>query len=124
MAAWPEVTNGRKDDMQNSKALRCIIVIVTALFINSAHADTFTYVCTDHGRSYPLKVDDKQNTLTWKGSVYKIKQQEDCAKYGWHAEKDGASFNFCTATKGGGGIEQNDGTVIQCNIPVQLAQVH
>jgi hypothetical protein len=96
--------------------MRRLIVITTALFINSAHADTFTYVCTDHGKSYPLKVDDKLNTLTWKGSVYKIKRQEDCAKYGWHAEKDDASFNFCTATKGGGGIERNDGTVIQCNL--------
>jgi hypothetical protein len=84
--------------------------------VGAAHADTFTYVCTDQKGSYPLKVDDKKNTLAWKGSVYKIKQQMNCAKYGWHAEKDGAAFDFCTATKGGGGIEQNDGTTIQCNL--------
>jgi hypothetical protein len=77
--------------------------------------ETFSYVCTDHGKSYPLKVDDKQNTLAWKGSIYKIKLT-DCAKYGWYAEKDGASFKFCTATKGYGGIEQNDGTTIQCDM--------
>jgi hypothetical protein len=96
--------------------------VTTALFISSAHAETYNYVCTDHGRSYPLKVDDTQNTLAWKGSVYKITRQEDwlakqiCAKYGWHAEKDDASFDFCTATQGGGGIQKNDGTTIQCNL--------
>jgi hypothetical protein len=95
--------------------MRTLIVITTAFFINSAHADTYTYVCTDHGRSYPLKVDDKQNTLAWKGSIYKIKRQLDCAKYGWRAEKDGASFDFCTATQGYADFEQN-GTRIECNM--------
>ena len=95
--------------------IRRLIVITTALSISSAHAEIFNYVCTDHGRAYPLKVDDKQNILTWKGSTYKI-QLTNCAKYSWHAEKDGTSFNFCTATQGAGGIEQSDGTVIQCNL--------
>ena len=95
--------------------MRRLIVITTALFINSAHADTYNYVCTDRGRSYPLKVDDKQNTLAWKGSIYKIKTQEDCPKFGWHAEKEGASFDFCTATKGYADFEQN-GTRIECNL--------
>ena len=95
--------------------LRRLIVITTALYINSAHADTYNYVCNDHGRSYPLKVDDKQSTLTWKGSIYKIKEQEDCGKFGWRAEKDGASFDFCTATKGYADFELN-GTSIQCNL--------
>ena len=98
--------------MRNMKRL---IVITTALFINSAHADTYNYACTDRGKSYPLKVDDKQNTLTWKGNIYKIKPQEDCGKFGWLAEKDGASFDFCTATKGYADFEQ-DGRQIQCNL--------
>jgi hypothetical protein len=95
--------------------MRRLIVITTALFINSAHADIYNYVCRDHGRSFPLKVDDEQNTITWKGSIYKIKVQEDCGKLGWHAEKDGASFDFCTATKGYASLEQN-GTEIECNL--------
>jgi hypothetical protein len=93
--------------------MRSLIVIATAFFINSAHADTYTYVCTDHGMYYPLKVDDKQNTLAWKGSIYKIKPQEDCAKFGWRAEKDGASFDFCAATQGYADFEQK-GARIQC----------
>jgi len=95
--------------------MRSLIVIATAFFINLAHADTYTYVCTDHGRSYPLKVNDEKNTLAWKGIVYKITPQEDCAKFGWHAEKDGASFDFCTATQGVAGFELN-GTDIECEM--------
>ena len=95
--------------------LRRLIVITTALYINSAHADTYNYVCNDHGRSYPLKVDDKKNTLAWKGSIYKLKRQLDCAKFGWHAEKDGDSFDFCVATKGYANFEQN-GTHIECDL--------
>ena len=48
----------------------------------------------------------------WK---YKIKPQEDCGKFGWIAEKDGASFDFCTATKGYADFEQN-GRRIQSNL--------
>jgi hypothetical protein len=95
--------------------MRHLCVIATALFITTAHADTFNYVCKDQGRSYPLKVDDRQNTLAWKGTIYKIKQQEDCAKFGWRAEKDGTSFDFCTATKGYADFERN-GRLIRCDL--------
>ena len=60
-------------------------------------------------------MDDTQNILEWKGATYKIKENPDCAKFGWHAEKDGASFDFCTATQGYAAIEQN-GTEIQCDL--------
>jgi len=95
--------------------IRCLIVITAAIFINSAHAEIYNYVCTDHGRAYPLKVDDKNNILTWKGEIYRIKIQEECAKFGWHAKKDGVSFDFCTATQGYADFEQN-GTRIQCDL--------
>ena len=84
-----------------------------------ALADTYTYVCTDHGKSYPLKVDEKKNTIEWKGSIYNIKPQEGCAKFGWRAERDGASFDFCTATQGYAEFEQS-GTRIQCNMRAWL----
>jgi hypothetical protein len=99
----------------NIENMRHLIVMTMALFINPAHADTYNYACTDRGKSYPLKVDDKQNTLTWQRSIYKINPQEDCAKFGWHAEKGGASFDFCMATKGYADFEQN-GVRIQCNM--------
>lgn len=92
-----------------------IVSALVAISTNSAHADTYNYVCKDHGKSFPLKVDDAQNSLEWKGTTYKIKENEDCAKFGWRAEKDGTSFDFCTATKGYAGIEQN-GIKIPCDL--------
>jgi|ERR1700694_3171931 len=92
-----------------------IVTTLIALSTTSAHADTYNYVCQDHGKSFPLKVDDTQNTLEWRGATYKIKENADCAKFGWHAEKDGASFDFCTATQGYADIQQN-GTDTQCNL--------
>lgn len=93
---------------------RIIISALVAISTISVHAETYNYVCKDHGKSLPLKVDDTQNTLEWKGTTYKIKET-DCAKFGWRAEKDGASFDFCTATKGYAGIEQN-GIEIPCDL--------
>jgi hypothetical protein len=79
-----------------------------------AHAYTYNYVCQDHGKPYPLKVDDAKNTLEWRGGTYKIKVT-DCGRAGWHAEKDGTSFDFCTATQGYAEIKQ-DGMEIQCDL--------
>jgi hypothetical protein len=86
-----------------------------AIPIISAHAETYNYICKDHGKSFALKVDDTQNTLHWKGTTYRIEENEDCAKLGWRAEKDGASFDFCTATQGYADFQQN-GTNVQCNL--------
>ena len=76
-----------------------IMTALIALLTNFARADTYNYTCKDGGRSFPLKVDDTRNILEWKGATYKIKENEDCAKFGWRAEKDGQSFDFCTARK-------------------------
>jgi hypothetical protein len=94
---------------------RIVISALVAISTTSAHAGTYSYICADHGKSFPLKVDDTQNTLEWKGTTYKIIENEDCAKFGWRAEKDGTSFDFCTATKGYAAIEQN-GIEIQCDL--------
>ncbi|MGV7218271.1 hypothetical protein [Bradyrhizobium sp. UFLA05-112] len=91
------------------------MAIITALLINSAQAETYSYICMDHGKSYPLKVDEEQSTLAWKGGTYKISRQEECAKYGWRAVAGGASFDFCTATKGYADFVQN-GTRIECDL--------
>jgi hypothetical protein len=94
---------------------RIIISTLIAISTTSAHADTYNYVCKEHGRSVPLRVDDTRNILEWRGTIYKIKETEDCGKFGWRAEKDGASFDFCTATQGYADFEQS-GTRIQCNL--------
>lgn len=91
------------------------MIVTMALFTSSACASIYNYTCTDRGQPYPLKVDDEQNILAWKGNVYKIKPQEDCGRMGWIAEKAGDSFEFCTATKGYADFEQG-GRRIQCNL--------
>jgi hypothetical protein len=95
--------------------MKKILLIALALGCGQAQAYTFNYACKDHGKTSPLQVDVTQNTLTWKGTVYKITEAEDCGKAGWHAEKDGVKFDFCTATKGYAGFDLN-GVSIDCDM--------
>ena len=68
------------------------------------------------GKTYPLRVDDNKNVLEWRGNKYSL-TVESCGRYGWHAEGDGTSFTFCTATKGYAAIEDKDGNVqAECNL--------
>jgi hypothetical protein len=97
------------------REMKYIIVAFLALATSSAHASTYNYVCKDHGKLYSLIVDDTKNTIEWKRTIYRISEKEDCGRVGWHAEKDGTSFDFCTATQGYADIKQN-GTDIQCDL--------
>lgn len=94
---------------------RIIICAFVAISATSAHADTYNYLCKHQGKPFELKVDDTRNILEWRGTTYRIKETEDCAKFGWRAEKDGASFDFCTATQGYADFQQN-GTTIRCHL--------
>jgi len=91
-----------------------LLMIAIVLGLSPVQASTFNYACKDRGKILPLKVDDIQNTLTWKGTTYKI-TTTDCGKAGWHAEKDGVGFDFCTATKGYADFELN-GFSITCDM--------
>jgi len=68
------------------------------------------------GKAYPLQIDEKRNLLIWRGKQYRIKEQPECAKYGWIAEGHGVTFDFCTATKGYGAINTKDGVKVQCSL--------
>lgn len=94
--------------------MKKLLLIALAVGVNQAQASTFNYACKDRGKTHQLKVDDTQNTLIWKGTVYKI-TTTDCGRAGWRAEKDGVSFDFCTATKGVADFELN-GTTITCDL--------
>lgn len=91
--------------------MKKILLIALAIGFTPAHASTFNYNCKEQGKTSVLKVDDTNNTLTWKGTVYKI-TETDCGKAGWKAEKDGVSFDFCTATKGVADFDFNGHPVI------------
>ena len=68
------------------------------------------------GKTYPLRVDDSKYVLEWRGKNYSLTVQPNCAKYGWHAERNGASFDFCVATQGYGAIEDKDEVRVQCDL--------
>jgi hypothetical protein len=77
--------------------------------------DTYNYICKDQGQSWSLKVDAAKNVLEWRNMVYRIKETENCAKFGWRAQKDGVSFDFCTATQGYADYQLN-GRTVQCSL--------
>lgn len=91
-------------------------IVVLAILIGSvasSHAEVFKYTCKVDGKSLHLGVDDGRSVLVWRGKTYRIRVQENCAKYGWHAEGNGTAFDFCTATQGYADFEEN-GAQIQC----------
>jgi hypothetical protein len=62
-------------------------------------------------------VDETKMSLEWRGKKYRLTVQPDFAKYGWHAEGNGTSFDFCAATKGFAAIEAGDGNEeVQCDL--------
>jgi hypothetical protein len=77
--------------------------------------DTYNYICKDQGQSWSLKVDAERNVLEWRNMVYRIKETENCAKFGWRAQRDGISFDFCTATQGYADFQLN-GRTVQCDL--------
>jgi hypothetical protein len=66
------------------------------------------------GKSLKVKIDDAKMTLLWRGNVYRIREEESCAKYGWHAERKGEAFDFCTATQGYADFHEG-GRLVQCD---------
>lgn len=92
-----------------------LISVLATLVSSSACAETHNYVCKENGQTSQLKVDDTKNILQWKGETYRLRETEDCAKYGWRAEKDGITFDFCTATQGYADFQYRRKTVL-CNL--------
>lgn len=95
--------------------IRTLITLIFVIPLTSAHVETYNYICKVGGKSLPLKVNDTKNILEWKGTTYKIRTNEECAKFGWRAEKDGNFFDFCTATQGYADFQQN-GSNVQCDL--------
>jgi hypothetical protein len=84
-----------------------IALIFASLSTTVVHAEIYNYSCKVDGRAYPLRVDDNKNVLEWRGKKYSL-TENPCGRYGWHAEGNGTSFDFCTATKGYAWIEDKD----------------
>lgn len=92
-----------------------LMVITTALFINSAHADTYNYVCTDHGKVLPPESRRQTEYPYMERKHLQNQKAVGLREIWWRAEREGASFDFCTATQGYADFEQN-GRRIQCSL--------
>ena len=99
--------------MMNLLTIATIFAFLSATV--AAKADTYSYFCKVGEKAYPLKVDDTANSIEWRGAKYKL-SRIDCGRYGWHAEGNGMSFDFCTATKGYADIEKDGKLKFQCNL--------
>jgi hypothetical protein len=111
-----------------------IALIFAFLYTSAVHAEIYNYSCnacifpkivSDNGydgcdvvdgKTFPLRVDDKNNLLEWRGRKYSLTEQPSCGKYGWHAEGNGTSFDFCTATQGYGAIEDQGEVKVRCSL--------
>ena len=70
-----------------------ITCAAVTLLASSASAETLNYSC-DGQR---VKIIADKHTLDLDGKTYRLTVKEDC--FGWHADGDGASFDFCTKDK-------------------------
>ncbi len=100
-----------------------IAIIFVSLGTATADATTYNYSCKVDGKAFPLRIDESTNTLEWRGKKYVISDANDpdhdkivCAKAGWHAEGNGSSFDFCTATQGYADIEKDGNVQVQCDL--------
>ena len=98
-----------------SKACAAALAVVVSMPGAASYAEIYNYSC-GNGKTYPLRVDDSKNILEWRGKKYSLTEQPNCARYGWHAEGNGTSFDFCTATKGYGAIEIKGEVKVQCDL--------
>jgi hypothetical protein len=105
-----------------------IALIFAFLSTTAVYAEIYNYSCKAcvfpsddgcdvvDGKTYPLRVDDSKNVLEWRGKKYSLTVLPDCGRWGWHAEGNGTSFDFCTATKGYGAIQYKDEVRVQCDL--------
>ena len=91
--------------------MKTLLLAATALFaVTAVQAATYSYDCKVGGKTYPLQVNDTNMSLKFRGKQYGLNVTDVCGKGGWHAEGNGTSFDFCYATKGVGGISNQDGS--------------
>jgi hypothetical protein len=67
-------------------------------------------MCKVGSRVYPVTLNGKKATLTWRGTTFRdLKEAQAgidavCAKYGWTATNKGVTATLCVATQGVGDL--------------------
>jgi hypothetical protein len=84
---------------------RLAIVLALSTLSTSVYADYNLSCSKDHGRAYPLRINETKKTLAWRGKTYNItpSQYDDldgngCGKFGFNAKGNGTSFKLCFTT--------------------------
>jgi hypothetical protein len=106
------------------------LLVATAMavaMIEAAHAATYTYMCRDHHKLYPVTLDTGKDdncdgattscTIMWRGTKFQnVKQGEGCrAEY--LATENGVSVDLCTATQGVADLKIGN-TTFNCQMPM------
>jgi hypothetical protein len=93
------------------------IALVALMVVSSqANAEIYNYSCKALDGTHPLQVDDSKNVLEWRGMKFNLTEKPDCGRVGWHAENNGGSFDFCTATQGYGAIKRDGEVKAECTL--------
>lgn len=85
--------------MKHMIATAALMAVITT---SPVYAEGYTYMCrvpSDH-RSYPVRVDIDNATLTWRGRTFRNLQEVEGCRVKWQATSEGATAELCTATKG------------------------
>ncbi|MGY4428468.1 hypothetical protein ACVWWO_000945 [Bradyrhizobium sp. F1.13.1] len=89
------------------------LLLVTAMsvaLIGSTQAATYTYMCRDHNKAYPIVLDTGSKddcdgettpcTIKWRGTTFRnVKMGEGC-RADYIATDNGVKVDLCTATQG------------------------
>jgi hypothetical protein len=113
------------------KLLRTAYIVTgTIIAATSAHAAavTYTYMCQDHHKTYPVTLNDPGTsdmcdpetcTITWRGKTYpNVKLGEGC-RYDFRTTDNGVIVDLCTATQGVADLAIGN-KKFECQMPKQL----
>jgi hypothetical protein len=92
-----------------------------ATIATSVHAESYTYMCwvpNDH-KVYPLRVNEDNRTLTWRGTIFQNLRAGDGCKYKYLATRNGVTAELCTATQGVADLTIGEATFDCQNIAVK-----
>jgi hypothetical protein len=100
------------------RALLCALIGCVLTTAAPAASDPFLYACeivveNNRMETHIATIDEAKHTFFWRGKTYRIAMKPECGRYGWHVTGNGASFDFCTATKGVGSFENQPASVAE-----------
>jgi bifunctional non-homologous end joining protein LigD len=117
---WVKVKNRKHPAMSrvmeggiamNWKEQMVRLLLATAMsvaLIGSTQASTYTYMCRDHNKSYPVVLDTGSKddcdgescTIKWRGTTFRNVKMGGGCRYNYFTTDNGVKVDLCTATQG------------------------